>query len=65
MLNKGDPEIKKIADKAVLEMIQSGAMEKAYKKWFQSPIPPKNINLNFPMNESLKKLLAEPNDKGI
>ena len=65
MLNKGDPEIKKIADKAVLEMIQSGAIEKAYKKWFQSPIPPKNINLNFPMNESLKKLLAEPNDKGI
>lgn len=57
--------MKKIADKAVLEMIQSGAMEKAYKKWFQSPIPPKNINLNFPMNESLKKLLAEPNDKGI
>lgn len=65
MLNKGDPEIKKIADKAVLAMIKSGEMEKTYKKWFQSPIAPKNINLNFPMNASLKKLLAEPNDKGI
>lgn len=65
MLNKGDAEIKKIADKAVLAMIQSGEMEKSYKKWFQSAIPPKNINMNWAMNESLKKALAEPSDKGI
>lgn len=65
MLRKDDAEIKKIADKAVLAMIQSGEMEKSYKKWFQSAIPPKNINMNWAMNESLKKALAEPSDKGI
>lgn len=65
MLNKGDPGIKKIADKVVTDMIKSGAMDKNYKKWFQMPVPPKNINMNFPMNSSLKKLFAEPNDKGI
>ena len=68
MLNKGDAEMKKLADKAVMEMIKSGAMEKAYKKWFQSPIQltgGKTTNLNWPMNESLKKAIAEPSDKGI
>ena len=68
MLNKGDPEMKKIADKAVMEMIKSGAMEKAYKKWFQTEIPltgGKKTNLNWPMNEGMKKALAEPSDKGI
>jgi len=68
MLNKGDPEMKKIADKAVMEMIKSGAMEKAYKKWFQTEIPltgGKKTNLNWPMNEGTKKALAEPSDKGI
>ena len=65
MLNKGDPEIKKIADKAVLAMIKSGEMEKTYKKWFQSPIAPKNVNLNMPMSSSYLKLKANPTDAGI
>jgi hypothetical protein len=29
-----------------------------------SPIPPKNINLNFPMMPPLKDAIASPNDKG-
>mgnify|MGYP003599081325 FL=1 len=65
MLNKGDAAMKKIADTAVLNMIKSGEMEKSYKKWFQSPIPPKNVNMNWKMNESMKKALAEPSDVGI
>ena len=65
MLNKGDAAMKKIADTAVLAMIKSGGMDKAYKKWFQSPIPPKNINMNWPANAAMKKALAEPSDAGI
>lgn len=68
MLNKGDPKIKEIADKAVTAMIKSGAMEKNYRKWLQSSIPlpgGKTTNLNWPMNASMKKALAEPSDKGI
>ncbi|HCL3468561.1 TPA: amino acid ABC transporter substrate-binding protein, partial [Pseudomonas aeruginosa] len=26
-------------------------------------IPPKGLNLNFPMSEELKKLIASPTDK--
>jgi glutamate/aspartate transport system substrate-binding protein len=30
-----------------------------------SPIPPKGINLNFPMTPQLKADFAAPNDKGV
>ena len=65
MLNKNDPEMKNIADRAISNMIRSGAMLKSYQKWFQSPIPPKNTNLNWPINSSTKKLFAHPSDQGI
>ena len=29
-----------------------------YNKWFQSPIPPKAINLNIPMSDNLKALTS-------
>ena len=46
-------------------MIKSGELEKLYKTWFESPIPPKNVNLNFKMNNYTKELFANPSDKGI
>jgi glutamate/aspartate transport system substrate-binding protein len=33
-----------------------------YKKWFLSPIPPKNTTVNLPMGNTLKALFKEPND---
>lgn len=65
MLPKGDDVLKKIADNAVLNMIKSGEMEKSYKKWFLSPIPPKNVNLNLPMGVEMKKAMATPSSEGI
>ena len=65
MLPKGDTAYKAIADKVVTGMWKNGQMAALYKKWFQSPIPPKNINLNMPMSTSYNKLKAAPNDKGI
>ena len=43
-------------------MMKSGEFEALYKKWFQSPIPPKGINLNAPMSKELidnMKLLSD------
>ena len=65
MLPKGDTAYKAIADKVVTGMWKNGQMAALYKKWFQSPIPPKNINLNMPMSTSYNKLKAAPTDKGI
>ncbi len=36
-------------------MMKSGEFEALYKKWFQSPIPPKGINLNAPMSKELRR----------
>lgn len=63
MLRKGDEGFKKVVDKAISDTFASGEINDIYRKWFQQPIPPKNLNLNFPMSEQLKKLLAEPTDK--
>ena len=63
MVRKGDPDFKKAVDDAIVAYYKSGDVEKSYTKWFQSPIPPKGLNLNFPMSKELKELIANPNDK--
>jgi len=64
MLRKGDPAFKKVADGAIGAVFKSGEINKIYAKWFLSPIPPKNINLNVPMSDTLKKVIANPTDSG-
>jgi glutamate/aspartate transport system substrate-binding protein len=64
ILPKGDPAFKKVVDDAVVAMIKDGEVAKLYKKWFESAVPPKNVNLNLPMSEPLKKALANPTDSG-
>lgn len=65
MLRKNDPAFKKMADGAVIALFKSGEINKIYDRWFQSPIPPKNVNLNMPMNGTLKKYIRNPNDDGV
>jgi glutamate/aspartate transport system substrate-binding protein len=65
MLRKDDPQFKALVDKTIDGVMKSGEIHKIYAKWFTSPIPPKNVNLNFPETASLKEAFANPNDKGI
>ncbi|MFA9287095.1 MULTISPECIES: amino acid ABC transporter substrate-binding protein [unclassified Comamonas] len=65
MLRKDDPGFKKLVDDTVYAMIKSGEMEALYQKWFMTTIPPRNVNINFPLSDSTKALYANPNDKGI
>jgi glutamate/aspartate transport system substrate-binding protein len=64
MVRKGDPAFKKVADNAIIAEFKSGDINKIYAKWFSSPIPPKNINLNVPLSAELKKVIANPTDSG-
>lgn len=59
---KDDPEFKKVVDDTIKGMMKDGTLAELYKKWFESPIPPKNVNLNWPMSEQLKKVVANPTD---
>lgn len=65
MFRKDDPQFKALVDKTVTGMIKSGELAKLYHTWFEEPIPPKNVNLNFKMNQYTKELFANPSDKGI
>lgn len=64
-LRKDDPEFKKLVDHTVKGLMSSGALIEMYERWFTKPIPPKQVNLNFPMSGALRELYANPNDNGI
>ena len=63
MLRKGDVGFKNVVDGAITETYKSGEINEMYKKWFQSAVPPKNINLNFEMSDQLKALISNPHDR--
>lgn len=65
MLRKDDPQFKALVDKTLSGLMKSGEINKIYAKWFTSPIPPKNVNLNLPMNAQLQEAIKHPTDKGI
>lgn len=65
MLRKDDAGFKAVVDQTLAGLMKSGEVTKLYTKWFQAAIPPKNINLNFPMSPELKAAIASPNDKGV
>jgi glutamate/aspartate transport system substrate-binding protein len=63
MMRKDDPQFKKLVDSAIAKLMQSGEAEKIYNKWFLNPIPPKGLNLNFPLSKEMAELYKNPNDK--
>ena len=63
MLRLDDPAFKKLVDGTLAGLMKSGEFAKMYTKWFQSPIPPKGINLNAPMSKELVDNMKELSDK--
>lgn len=62
MMRKNDMPFKKSVDEALRRVYQSDEIQRIYKKWFMSPIPPRGVNLNFRMPAKLKAALAKPTD---
>lgn len=65
MLRRDDPAFKALVDRTIARIETSGDAAKLYAKWFQSPIPPKGLNLNLPLSESMKELFQHPNDRSV
>jgi glutamate/aspartate transport system substrate-binding protein len=65
MMRRDDPAFKKVVDEAIAEVMRSGEAERLFKKWFQSPIPPKGLDLNLPLTEEMKELFRNPNDRAL
>ncbi|HEY5898558.1 MAG TPA: amino acid ABC transporter substrate-binding protein [Burkholderiales bacterium] len=64
MVRKDDTAFKKVVDNAMIKIYKSGQINGIYQKWFQKPIPPKNVNLNLPISAQFKKVIASPTDSG-
>ena len=65
MIPKGDDDFKKLVDETIAQAETSGEAAKLYQKWFQSPIPPKGLNLDLPLSDDMKELFKNPNDKAF
>lgn len=65
MLRNDDPAFKQLVDDTVSGLMQSGEMEKLYNRWFMSPIAPKGININYPLNAETRDAFSHPSSKGI
>ncbi|KJC46737.1 ABC transporter [Bradyrhizobium sp. LTSP885] len=62
MMRRGDLGFKQLVDSALADMFRSGDFDRVYRKWFETAIPPRSINLNLPMSAALKKVVAHPSD---
>lgn len=65
MLRKDDPQFKALVDKSIGAVMKSGEINKIYAKWFTTPIPPKGLNINFPMTAPIEEAFKNPSDKGV
>lgn len=61
-LPANDPQFKRLVDGVITGLYRSGDIQAIYQRWFQSPIPPRNLNLQMPMAEAFKRVIAKPTD---
>jgi glutamate/aspartate transport system substrate-binding protein len=65
MMRSGDRQLKRIVDDALRQIMQSGEAMRIYSKWFERPIPPRGLNLNWPASEMLIELYRKPTDRPV
>lgn len=63
MIRKDDPAFKSFVDEQITSMMKSGDITQLYDKWFLQPIPPTGTKVGLKMSDTLKELMAKPNDK--
>jgi glutamate/aspartate transport system substrate-binding protein len=61
-LPRDDPAFKQQVDAVLLDLFRRGEIHTIYRRWFQSPIPPRGQNLNWPMSDALKRVIQQPSD---
>ena len=62
MLRRNDEAFKTLVNQTLEGLYKTGEINTIYAKWFTQPIPPRGINMNFPMSSQLKNVIAHPTD---
>jgi glutamate/aspartate transport system substrate-binding protein len=65
MMRRGDHELKRMVDSALTELMRNGEAMKLYAKWFQGPIPPRGLNLDWSPSPELLELYRQPTDQPL
>lgn len=65
MMRRGDTGFKAVVDRGLIRLMQSGEALRIYQRWFQRPIPPKGLNLNWPPSPALQELYRQPTDQPL
>lgn len=65
MFRKNDAPFEALVDETVIALMKSGEIERLYTRWFTQPIPPSNVNLNFPMTDAVREAYRNPSKKGV
>jgi ABC-type amino acid transport substrate-binding protein len=60
MYRKDEPEFTQKIDRELISLIYSGEVQKTYRRWFTSPVPPKGINLEVPESRFLRETWRIP-----
>lgn len=60
MVRKDDPQFLAVVNETLAGLYSSGEINGIYQRWFEQPIPPKGLNLEFPMTSELKAIIATP-----
>lgn len=60
MVRKGDPQFLELVNSTLADLYSSGEINGIYQRWFEQPIPPKGLNLEFPMTSELKAIIVKP-----
>ncbi len=64
-IRRDDPEMKKLVDQILTDLMKSGEIDNVYRRWFESPIPPSGKSMGIPMTPRLKELFTNPSDAGV
>lgn len=62
MMRQGDAEFQKVVNDALNDTFKDD-INALYAQWFEQPIPPKNVNMQFGMSDKMKEIIANPHDK--
>lgn len=62
MFAKDNPGFKQLVDREVVRLIVDNDIQRIYRRWFESPIPPKGINLGLEMSYLLRDSFKAPSD---
>ncbi len=65
MVRRDDPQFLALVNQTLAELYSSGEIKGIYQRWFEQPIPPKNLNLEFPMTAELQAIIAKPTSEPV